>query len=136
ELDAMHELRIGQTVLACPGIDPLDPQRAEVALAVAPIAVGVLQPLLDPFDRDPIGGAAAAPVALGEIEDFLVAGVGRHAALDARHASPPPIGHISQDELCVAPLQGRRAARLALHLLWLSYQPMAFVAVVYLDLAA
>ena len=65
-----------------------------------------------------------------------VAGVGGHAAFDARHGSPPQIGHISQNELGIALLQGRGAARLALHLLGLADQPMAFVAVVHLDLAA
>jgi hypothetical protein len=34
-------------VLADGGVDPLDPQAAEVALLVAAVAIGVLQRLLD-----------------------------------------------------------------------------------------
>src|SRR5437660_3386310 len=70
-------------MLARAGIDPLYPQRAKVTLAVAPVAIGVAQCLLDLFDRDAIRSAAAPAVALGEIENLLVAGVGRNPALDA-----------------------------------------------------
>src|SRR3954454_3029909 len=42
QLEAVHERRVGQAVLARGGVDPLDPQTTEVALAVAPVAVGVL----------------------------------------------------------------------------------------------
>src|SRR3989475_5435553 len=49
ELYAVHELRVGQPVLARSGIDALDPQSAEIALSVAAVAVGIAQPLLDLF---------------------------------------------------------------------------------------
>src|SRR5580658_7708368 len=52
EFDPVHELRIGQPVLARARIDPLDPQGAEIALAVAPVAIGITQRLLDLLDGD------------------------------------------------------------------------------------
>src|SRR3546814_9899494 len=42
ELQAVHEHRIGHAVLPPAGVDALDPQRAEVALSVAAVTVGVL----------------------------------------------------------------------------------------------
>ena len=50
--DAVHELRVGQAMLAGRGVDALDPQAAERALLVAPVAIGVLQALLDLLDAD------------------------------------------------------------------------------------
>ena len=41
QLEAVHELRVAHAVLARGGVDARDPQAAEVALAVAPVAVGV-----------------------------------------------------------------------------------------------
>src|SRR5260370_5197561 len=38
QLDAVHELRVGHPVLPRAGIDPLDPQGAEIPLAVAAVA--------------------------------------------------------------------------------------------------
>jgi len=135
ELDAVHELRIGQAVLASTGVDALDPQGAKVALAVAPVAIGVAQPLLDLFDRDAVGRAAAPAVTLGELEDLLVASVGRNPAFDACQGSPPQVRHIGQHELGIALLQDLRAARLAFRLLVLADQPVAFVGVGHFDLA-
>src|SRR5438552_16157414 len=81
----MHELRIGHAVLAHRGVDPLDPQPAEIALLVAPIAIGIAQRLLDLLDRDAIGGAAAAAIALGQPQHLSVAGMRRDAAFDPGH---------------------------------------------------
>src|SRR4051794_31237463 len=41
-LQAVDEPAVGEPVLAHRGVDALDPQTAEVALLVAPVAVGVL----------------------------------------------------------------------------------------------
>src|SRR4051794_40176356 len=135
QLDAVHELRVGQPVLACAGIDPLDPQRAKITLAVAPVAIGVAQRLLDLFDRDAVGSAAAPAIALGELEDLLVAGVGSDPAFDARQGSAPEIGHVGQDELRVARLHRRGAAPQPLALGRFADQPVTLVAPVPLDLA-
>ena len=76
-------------MLAHAGVDPLDPKGAEAAFAVAPVAVGVLQALLDPL----YGGAedvlVAAAVALGLLDDFLVAGVRSDAPFDTGHDDTP-----------------------------------------------
>ena len=44
---AVHELRIGHAMLAGAGIDALNPQRPEIALPCATVAIGVLKVLLD-----------------------------------------------------------------------------------------
>src|SRR5207248_8338199 len=115
--------------------DALDPSSAEIALAVAPVAISIAQRLLDLFERDPIGGAVAAAIALGQLQHLLVAGMRRDAAFDPGHGSAPHIGHIRQHELGVALLHCRRAAAQALARLRLADQPMALVAPVALDLA-
>src|SRR4051812_2739791 len=76
-LDAVHELRIGQVQaeLAHAGIDALDPQSAEAALLVAPVAIGIAQALLDLLEGDPVIAGIAIAIALGELEDLLVTGV-------------------------------------------------------------
>src|SRR5215813_12047920 len=86
--DAVHELRVGHAMLARGGVDALDPKPAERALLVAPVAVGVLQALLDLLDADAERQLGATAVALGELEDLLVTGVGGHAPLDACHGLP------------------------------------------------
>ena len=65
------EARVGQAVLAHRGVDALDPQAAELALLVAPVAVGVLQRLLQPLQRDPVIGGRAADEALRLLRTFL-----------------------------------------------------------------
>src|SRR5271170_3339965 len=76
QLQAVDELGIAQAMLAGAGIDALDPEGAEAALLVAPVAIGILQPLLDLLDRNPVAGMRATAIALGEVKDLLVAGVG------------------------------------------------------------
>src|SRR5918993_218585 len=47
ELQAVHELAVGQAFLADGGIDALDPERSERALLHLAVAIGVLAGLLD-----------------------------------------------------------------------------------------
>src|SRR5947209_8467082 len=84
-LEAVDELRVRQAVLACGGVDPRDPQAAEVTLAVAPVAVAVLVGLEHGLLRHPVVTAGVAPVALGQRKRgaALLAGVDR--TLDAGH---------------------------------------------------
>ena len=82
-LHAGDELGIGQAVLAGAGIDTLDPQTAEIALLGATVAIGVLQALFDLFQSNAVVVIGASPVALGELENFLVPGVRGDAALGA-----------------------------------------------------
>src|SRR5690606_14011900 len=83
EREAVDKSAIGQTLLAGGGVDALEPQRTEIALFGATVAERVLQSLLDLLDRDAEDGGIAAPVALGELEDLLVAGTGVDAPFDA-----------------------------------------------------
>ena len=66
-----HELGIGHAVLTHTGIDPLDPERAEIALLHPAIAVSVLQALLDPFLGNAENVVIPAPIALGGFQDLL-----------------------------------------------------------------
>ena len=67
------------------GIEALDPQSAERALAPLAVAEGVLVRLLDRLLGDADGVLAPAVIALGGLEDFLVLGVSGDAAFDAGH---------------------------------------------------
>ena len=57
------------------GVEALDPERAEGALAPLAVAEGVLLRLLDRLLGDADGVLAPAVIALGGLEDFLVLGV-------------------------------------------------------------
>src|SRR5208283_2183481 len=78
---------VGEAVLAHRRVDPLDPQGAELALAVLAVAVGVLHRLVDGGLGGADGILAAAEEALGLLQNLLVLGVGGYAPLDARHRS-------------------------------------------------
>ena len=89
QLQAVHELAVGQAFGAHRGVDPLDPQRAEAALLHLAVAVGVLAGLLDRLTGDADGVLAAAAIALGLVEQPLVLGAGGNPALDTCHVSVP-----------------------------------------------
>src|SRR5260221_7604641 len=86
--DAVHELRVGQAMLAGRSVDALDPEPTERALLVAAIAIGVLKALLDLLDADAECRLGAAAIALGELQDLLVTSVCSHAPLYACHDLP------------------------------------------------
>src|SRR5882672_11092138 len=111
--DAVHELRVGETVLARRGVDALDPQTAERALLVAPVAIGVLQALLDLLDADAERQLGAAAIALGELEDLLVTSVCGHAPLDACHGLPLVGEEVALDDARVGLRHQRHAGLLA-----------------------
>src|SRR6476646_11025429 len=67
------------------GVEALDPERAEGALAPLAVAEGVLVGFLDRLLGDADGVLAPAVIALGGLEDFLVLGVGGDATFDAGH---------------------------------------------------
>ena len=73
--DAVHELRVGEAMLARRGVDALDPKTPEGALLVAPVAVGILQALLDLLDADAERRLGTTAIALGELQDLLVTSV-------------------------------------------------------------
>src|SRR5258708_15411001 len=100
-------------MLARRGVDALDPQAAERALLVAPVAVGILQALLDLLDGDAERQTGAAAVALGELEDLLVTSVCRHAPLDACHGLPLVRKEVALDDAGVGFRHQRHASLLA-----------------------
>src|SRR6185369_6802785 len=87
QIQAVDKSGVGEAFEPGRGVDPLDPQRAEVALADLAVAVGVLAGLV----HGRLGGAdgvLTAPVeALGLLENLLVLGVGGDAPFDASHLS-------------------------------------------------
>src|SRR5262245_7322165 len=84
-LQPVHEPAVGDPVLAGGGIDARDPQRAEFALAVTAVAVGVLARAHDRLVGDAEYVLAAAAVALGAAQDLLVGGARYDAAFYAWH---------------------------------------------------
>ena len=84
---AVDKSAVGEAVLAHGRVDALDPERAEGALLALAVAIGVLHRLLDRLLGDADRILAAAVIALGLLQDFLVLGVGGDAALDACHGS-------------------------------------------------
>ena len=76
---------VGEAERTHRGVEALDPQRAEGALAPLAVAEGVLVGLLHRLLGDADGVLAPAVEALGGLEDFLVLGVGRDAPFDAGH---------------------------------------------------
>src|SRR5579859_6219749 len=67
------------------GIEALNPQRAEGALAPLAIAIGVLIGFLDRLLGDPNRILAAPVITLGGLEHLLMLGMGGDAAFDASH---------------------------------------------------
>src|ERR1700682_436340 len=90
QLEAMHDLFVGQPLAAGGRVDPGDPQLAHVALACPPIAIGVLERMEHRLVGRPEERPVRHPEALGEAEDLLVAPPGGDAALYAWHLSPGP----------------------------------------------
>src|SRR5207342_1660184 len=99
---AVHQSRVGQTVLASAGSDPGDPQSSELRLAVSPIAVGVLSRVEELF----LGHAVAlrsrseVPLRLAEHLTALLLRVNR--SFDPCHLSllpeePTDVGALGRD---------------------------------------
>ena len=63
--------RVPDPVLPHSGVQPLDPEPAELPLLQLPVPVRVLSRPLDPPDRHPERPARPAPVPLGGLQDFL-----------------------------------------------------------------
>src|SRR4051812_27779212 len=111
ELQAVHELAVGQALGADRGVDPLDPQRPERALLHLAVAIGILAGLLDGLTGDPDRVLAAAVIALRLLEDPLVAGLGGGPALDACHARVLLTSGRRAPRPSPAPYRRRRAPR-------------------------
>ena len=101
----VDETRIGQrfVVGAHRSVDPLDPQGAEVALAVLAVPGGVLVCLVDRLTGDLEGVLAATVIAFRGIGDLLVTCVGNCPTFNACHVSVslPVVGHELLDDLLI-----------------------------------
>src|SRR6201999_3736113 len=86
-LEALHEAVVGHAVGAGSGVDALDPEPAEVALAVLAVAVGVGHRVEDLLLGLAVEPGALAPVALRALEDDPALLLGVKRALDACHRS-------------------------------------------------
>ena len=68
-----HKDRVRDTVDAATGVDTVDPQRAELALLVLTVAVGVGLTFLPLVLGDGPYVFTSAPITFGAVEDFLSA---------------------------------------------------------------
>src|SRR6266446_1051746 len=82
-LEARHERAVGHAQLAHRGVDAGDPQRAELALPLAAVAVGVLPRLHHRLLGDPVDVSSAAAEALRLLDDLLVTRARRYSSLDS-----------------------------------------------------
>src|SRR6202034_641265 len=88
QLEAVDQLRVGHPALARASVDAGDPQPAEVALAVAPVAVGVGIRLHQRFLGALVVRVRLAAEALGQLERRATLLLGVDRALDAGHQPP------------------------------------------------
>src|SRR5690554_2509421 len=84
---AVHEAAVAQAVDAGRGVDAGDPQRAEIALLLLAVDVGVLLGLDDGLVGNAEHLAAGVVVTLGLAQDLLVTAARLHATLDSCHGS-------------------------------------------------
>src|SRR6478672_8151695 len=86
---AVHEAAVADAVDARGGVDARDPQRTELALALLAADVGVLQGLRHRLLGDAEDLAAGVVVALGLLQDFLVAATRLYTTFNSCHFSSP-----------------------------------------------
>src|ERR1700758_3444657 len=86
-LQSLHETVVGQPVRARGGVDALDPEAAEVALAVLAVAVGIGHRVEDLLLGLAVEPGPLAPVALRTLEDNPALLLGVKRTLDACHRS-------------------------------------------------
>src|SRR4028118_388623 len=105
----MDELRVGHAVLAGAGLDALDPQRPEVALALLATLVGVDAALPDLLFGPLVRAVLGPPVALGLLQHLpaLLAGVaapgGARRLRHPQQALELLLGHAVHEGLGVEP---------------------------------
>src|SRR5262249_4012706 len=106
-----HQAAVRQPVGARRGVDADDPQRADVALLLLAVAVGVGEPPLPRLAGLAVRLAAAADVPLGLLHRLLVAAPRLRAALRAWHRDPSlEIREQALDRLLVRLVHERRLA--------------------------
>src|SRR3979409_2479245 len=85
QLQAVHQLAVAHALLAGGGVDALDPQAAELALAVLAVAVGVGARLEQLLLRPLVARVLLAAVALGALQHGTALLARVHGSLDAAH---------------------------------------------------
>src|SRR5206468_4262461 len=98
QLEAMHEGAVAHAVLARGGVDASDPEAAEVALAVAAVAVRVGVRLHHRFLGALVVRVRLAAVALGQVERLAALLLGVDGALDAGHFFFAPSSTLTRGE--------------------------------------
>src|SRR4029077_12322777 len=88
-VQAGNQTAIGQAVHACRGVDAHDPQRAELALLHAPVAIRILAGLDDRLLGSAIHLAPCVVITLGLAKDLLMPTSSRDAAFDSCHVGTP-----------------------------------------------
>src|SRR5215210_6931367 len=96
QLQAVHERAVAHALLAGGGVDAGDPQAAEVALAVAPVAIGVGVGLHDRLLGPLVVRAGLAAEALRALEGRAALLAGVDGALDPRHLDPAPSSFLTR----------------------------------------
>src|SRR5699024_6007232 len=71
------------------GINARNPQTTKITLARTPVAIGILTGLEHGLPRDSVATAACAVITFRLLENFLVACLRSHTALDFRHFAVP-----------------------------------------------
>src|SRR5262249_32660996 len=117
-------------------VDARDPQRAELALFRAAVAVGVLTRLHHRLLGDAIDGVAPAPITLGLRQDLLVPRLGGHSTLDSWHSGSLRVRHHGLDRLRVGAVDAGGATQVPLVLGALLREDMALERHGALDAAA
>lgn len=85
ELQAVHELGVGDVVHAGGGVDTGDPEAADLTLLVAAIAVLVLEGVLHLLLGVLIGTGCLTVITLCAVKDGTTLLLGVHSALDTCH---------------------------------------------------
>src|ERR671923_581835 len=98
ELEAVDERAVAHAVLPRGGVDADDPQAAEVALAIAPVAIGVGVGLHDRLLGALVVRVRLAAEALRPLERRATLLAGVDGALDPRHLEPAPSSFLTRLE--------------------------------------
>src|SRR6476620_6383182 len=114
QLQAVHELAVAEAVLAGRRVDARDPEAAEVALAVAPIAVRVGVRLHQRFLGALVVRVRLAAEALGALERRPALLLGVDGALDAGHLCLAPRSVLTRGVSCGEISRGLRNLRFRL----------------------
>src|SRR3954451_2913946 len=115
QLQAVHELAVAQALLAGGGVDARDPEAAEVALLVAPVAVGVLVGLEQGLLGELVARVSLAPVALGPVQRGAPLLARVYGTFDAAHLCSSSLTRFSSG---FATITGRPSRRLRLGRFW------------------